>query len=180
MGARVAAALAGDPECRQQYRIGGTALLSYPMHPPGKPDEAAGPQRVGLLRALRTPVLLVGGDRDPFCAGHWQTAVAALASGCPAVSSHLVAGGDHGLRIAGKDGAATSAAALEGVCAALQRFLREAAAAKQQQQQPCTSTGGKEQAPAAAARRAPKRQQPALAQGGRQAAQRSGSKRARK
>lgn len=195
MGARVAAAIAGDPECRREHSIGGAVLLSYPLHPPGKPEEAAGPRRVGLLRALRTPALLVGGDRDPFCAGHWQTAVAAL-SGCrPALSTHVVAGGDHSLRVPGKDGAAASAAAFEGVCAALQRFLREVAGAQQQQQQgqaqqgraqqqrqqqqleqqPRASKAGKERAPAAAgARRAPKRRQPAPAQGGLQAKQRGG------
>jgi uncharacterized protein len=37
-------------------------LLSYPLHPPGKPEEL----RVEHLPRLRRPVLFVHGDQDPF------------------------------------------------------------------------------------------------------------------
>ena len=37
-------------------------LLSYPLHPPGKPDRL----RVEHFRAIDVPVLFVNGDRDPF------------------------------------------------------------------------------------------------------------------
>lgn len=40
----------------------GLVLLSYPLHPPGRPDRL----RVDHFGALRVPVLLVSGDRDPF------------------------------------------------------------------------------------------------------------------
>ncbi|PZR52612.1 dienelactone hydrolase [Xylanimonas oleitrophica] len=40
----------------------GLVLLSYPLHPPGKPDRL----RVEHLPAIDVPVLLVSGDRDPF------------------------------------------------------------------------------------------------------------------
>ena len=40
----------------------GLALLSYPLHPPGKPDKL----RVDHFGALDCPVLLVQGTRDPF------------------------------------------------------------------------------------------------------------------
>lgn len=40
----------------------GLALLSYPLHPPGKPDKL----RTDHFPALDVPVLFVGGDRDPF------------------------------------------------------------------------------------------------------------------
>jgi predicted alpha/beta-hydrolase family hydrolase len=40
----------------------GLVLLSYPLHPPGKPERL----RVEHLGDLRVPVLLVSGDRDPF------------------------------------------------------------------------------------------------------------------
>jgi predicted alpha/beta-hydrolase family hydrolase len=40
----------------------GLVLLSYPLHPPGKPDKP----RVEHLPALRIPVLFVSGTRDPF------------------------------------------------------------------------------------------------------------------
>jgi hypothetical protein len=37
-------------------------LLSYPLHPPRKPDQ----QRTQHLPDLRTPALFVSGTRDPF------------------------------------------------------------------------------------------------------------------
>jgi predicted alpha/beta-hydrolase family hydrolase len=40
----------------------GLVLLSYPLHPPGKPDKL----RVEHLPAIDVPCLFVSGDRDPF------------------------------------------------------------------------------------------------------------------
>lgn len=40
----------------------GLILLSYPLHPPGKPDRL----RVDHFPAIRVPCLFVSGDRDPF------------------------------------------------------------------------------------------------------------------
>ncbi|GAA1717660.1 dienelactone hydrolase family protein [Isoptericola hypogeus] len=40
----------------------GLVLLSYPLHPPGKPERL----RVEHLPQLEVPVLFVSGDRDPF------------------------------------------------------------------------------------------------------------------
>ncbi|MDH4077213.1 MAG: dienelactone hydrolase [Acidimicrobiia bacterium] len=40
----------------------GLVLLSYPLHPPGKPANL----RVEHLRAVTCPVLLIQGNRDPF------------------------------------------------------------------------------------------------------------------
>ena len=40
----------------------GLVLLSYPLHPPGKPDKL----RVDHFGRIDVPVLFVGGDRDPF------------------------------------------------------------------------------------------------------------------
>jgi len=37
-------------------------LLSYPLHPPGKPQQL----RTAHLPGLRAPVLFVHGSRDPF------------------------------------------------------------------------------------------------------------------
>lgn len=37
-------------------------LLSYPLHPPGKPDQL----RTAHFPKLNTPVLFVHGSRDPF------------------------------------------------------------------------------------------------------------------
>lgn len=40
----------------------GLVLLSYPLHPPGKPDKL----RVEHFGAITVPVLLVSGGKDPF------------------------------------------------------------------------------------------------------------------
>lgn len=40
----------------------GLVLLSYPLHPPGKPDNL----RVAHFPQLRVPVLFVSGEKDPF------------------------------------------------------------------------------------------------------------------
>lgn len=40
----------------------GLLLLSYPLHPPGRPDQA----RTAHLPRLRTPAVFVSGTRDPF------------------------------------------------------------------------------------------------------------------
>jgi hypothetical protein len=40
----------------------GLVLLSYPLHPPGKPEKP----RVEHFPDIRVPVLLVSGERDPF------------------------------------------------------------------------------------------------------------------
>jgi uncharacterized protein len=42
--------------------VAGLLLLSYPLHPPGKPEQ----QRTQHLPNLRTPTLFVQGTRDPF------------------------------------------------------------------------------------------------------------------
>lgn len=41
---------------------GGLVLLSYPLHPPGKPDQL----RTEHFPALALPCLFVSGERDPF------------------------------------------------------------------------------------------------------------------
>lgn len=40
----------------------GLVLLSYPLHPPGKPDRL----RTDHFPALKAPCLFLSGDRDPF------------------------------------------------------------------------------------------------------------------
>ena len=40
----------------------GLVLLSYPLHPPGRPDRL----RIEHLPLVDVPVLVVSGDRDPF------------------------------------------------------------------------------------------------------------------
>jgi uncharacterized protein len=55
-GARVA--------CRTAGATGASAVLclAFPVHPPGKPEKS----RLAELDAVRVPVLVVQGERDPF------------------------------------------------------------------------------------------------------------------
>jgi predicted alpha/beta-hydrolase family hydrolase len=55
----VAAGADGEPV---PPRVAGVALVSYPLHPPGKPDQL----RVEHLADLTVPCLFVHGTRDPF------------------------------------------------------------------------------------------------------------------
>jgi hypothetical protein len=70
-------------------------LISYPLHPPGKPDRS----RTEHLGSLEVPVLFVSGTRDAFgTRDELEAATAAI----PGPVTHVwLDGGDHGLR--GKD-----------------------------------------------------------------------------
>ena len=57
-GARQSSMLCAE----QPGLVEGLLLLSYPLHPPGKPDQL----RVEHFPALRVPTLFVHGTRDPF------------------------------------------------------------------------------------------------------------------
>ena len=56
MGGRIASLIADEVE------PAGLVCLGYPFHPTGKPDQL----RVEHLQALKTPTLILQGDRDPF------------------------------------------------------------------------------------------------------------------
>jgi predicted alpha/beta-hydrolase family hydrolase len=60
MGGRVASMIAGS--LYDAGSIAGLVCLSYPWHPPAKPDQP----RVAHLADLRVPTLIVQGTRDPF------------------------------------------------------------------------------------------------------------------
>lgn len=60
MGGRVASMIADEQ--RDAGVVAGLACLSYPWHPPEKPDQP----RTAHLLGLRTPTLIVQGTRDPF------------------------------------------------------------------------------------------------------------------
>jgi uncharacterized protein len=57
-GARQASMLAAE----QPERVDGLLLLSYPLHPPRKPEQL----RTQHFPKLQTPALFVHGSRDPF------------------------------------------------------------------------------------------------------------------
>ena len=56
MGGRIASLIADETG------VSGLICLGYPLHPVGKPKQL----RVEHLRAIKTPTLIVQGERDPF------------------------------------------------------------------------------------------------------------------
>jgi uncharacterized protein len=82
----------------------GLVLVSYPLHPPGKPERA----RTEHFGRLQVPCLFVSGTRDAFGPPDELEAAVALIPG--AVTLHWVERGDHGLRGRDADVATTVAA----------------------------------------------------------------------
>lgn len=74
----------------------GLVLISYPLHPPGRPDK----MRTEHFERIDLPCLFVSGTRDSFGSPAELEVALALIPG--PVSVHYLAGGDHGLR--GRDG----------------------------------------------------------------------------
>jgi predicted alpha/beta-hydrolase family hydrolase len=67
-------------------------LVSYPLHPPGRPDN----QRVEHFPQLRVPCLFLSGTRDNFAS---PEELEAATSQIPGDVTHVwIDGGDHGLR----------------------------------------------------------------------------------
>jgi uncharacterized protein len=81
----------------------GLVLVSYPLHPPGKPDRL----RTEHFGHLQVPCLFVSGTRDAFGTPAELEAAVALIPG--KVTMHWVEGGDHGLRRRDAEAAATAA-----------------------------------------------------------------------
>jgi predicted alpha/beta-hydrolase family hydrolase len=83
---------AGEPEL-----VSGLLLLSYPLHPPRKPEQL----RVQHLPELRTPSLFVHGTRDPFGSPEEMTKALQLV---PAKTELMKAeGAGHDLGFKGKE-----------------------------------------------------------------------------
>jgi uncharacterized protein len=73
----------------------GLVLVSYPLHPPGRPDK----MRTQHLGDLDVPCLFVSGTRDAF--GRVDELEAAIGAIPGPVTTSWIEAGDHGLR--GKD-----------------------------------------------------------------------------
>lgn len=82
MGGRIASMVADEAS-----PVAGVACLGYPFHPVGKPDRL----RIGHLAGIKTPVLVVQGDRDPFGNQHEVTGYRLGRQ----VRIHWLADGDH-------------------------------------------------------------------------------------
>jgi uncharacterized protein len=93
----------------------GLVLVSYPLHPPGKPEH----MRTEHFGRLEVPCLFMSGTRDAFASPAELEAAVALIPG--KVSVHWVEGGDHGLRGRDAEVATTAAAWLAGQVAGFSR-----------------------------------------------------------
>ncbi len=96
MGGRMCSMIAGGADGEPAPpNVRGVVAISYPLHPPGKPENL----RVEHLPAITVPCLFVSGDRDPFGTPdemeHWTATIAGP------VTHHWIAGGRHDLK--GKD-----------------------------------------------------------------------------
>ncbi len=102
LGGRSMGGRMGSMAVAQGLPAAGLVLVSYPLHPPGKPERI----RTEHFGAITVPCLFVSGTRDAFGSpDELEAATAAI----PGPVTHVwCEGGDHGLR--GKD--ATVAAAV--------------------------------------------------------------------
>jgi predicted alpha/beta-hydrolase family hydrolase len=86
----------GGRICSQVVAAGlpaaGLALISYPLHPPGRPDRL----RTDHLPALGVPCLFLSGTRDAFGTPDELTGATSVIPG--PVTHVWLDGGDHGLR----------------------------------------------------------------------------------
>lgn len=117
MGGRVASMIAD--ESYAAGRVAGLACLSYPWHPPARPDQP----RTAHLLGLATPTLIVQGTRDPF------GSPAEVASfGLPAAIEMLwLDDGDHDLRPRKSVSGFTHAQHLDAAADAVAAFVRRIA-----------------------------------------------------
>jgi hypothetical protein len=102
MGGRIATQVAAADR-NDDERIAGLVLLGYPLHPPGRPEH----RRDAHLAAVKRPMLFVQGERDTF--GTPAELEPVLATLAPQPTLHVVAGGDHSLKLSRRDGAAQAA-----------------------------------------------------------------------
>lgn len=72
--------------------VAGLLLVSYPLHPPGKPDR----MRTEHFPSISVPTLFISGTRDTF--GTPQELSAATAAIPGPVTHEWIEGKDHGLR----------------------------------------------------------------------------------
>lgn len=102
--------------CRCAVAAGavGVLALSFPLHPPGRPERS----RADELRGAGVPVLVVQGDRDPM--GRPEE----FPDDLPGTTLAVLAGGDHGLKVPAR-GPLTAEAAMRVVTDATATWLQQ-------------------------------------------------------
>ncbi len=98
--------------------LAGLVFLGYPLHPPGTPEQL----RAKHLARIREPMLFVQGSRDAF--GTPAELAPILEPLGPAVTLHVVEGGDHSLAVP-KRGPVPQPEVFARVQDAIARWLRE-------------------------------------------------------
>ncbi|WP_339058735.1 alpha/beta fold hydrolase [Aeromonas jandaei] len=88
MGGRMAAEISDEIYC--EMNAAGLLILGYPFHPPARPDRWRGE----VLKQIKTPTLLLQGERDTF-GSRAELADFPFSS---AVSAHWLTDGDHGFK----------------------------------------------------------------------------------
>jgi predicted alpha/beta-hydrolase family hydrolase len=73
-----------------EAQVTGLVCLGYPFHPTGRPQQL----RTGHLRDLKTPTLIVQGERDPF--GTREEVAGYELS--PSIRLHWLPDGDHSFK----------------------------------------------------------------------------------
>jgi len=113
MGGRIASMVAAALET-EGAPVRGVACLGYPFHPPGKPERL----RTEHLETIKTPTLVLQGERDPFGRREEVEGYALSA----AIHLHWLPDGDHGLKPRKASGH-SEAENLTDAIAALARFV---------------------------------------------------------
>ena len=114
MGGRMCSQIVGA-EVDPQDALG-LAMLGYPLHPPGRPDQL----RVDHFARLNVPVLFVSGTRDAFATQEELKREAKRING--KVTYHWIATGDHGFKPL-KSSGTTAAEVLHDVAAAVVHWV---------------------------------------------------------
>lgn len=104
MGGRMATMLVAEPDAPDVVQA--CIALGYPLHPPGRPDQL----RVAHLAAIRVPMLVVQGERDPF--GSARDVEREFGGAGAAAHVVPVAAGGHGFEVRSRDGKQASVYAL--------------------------------------------------------------------
>lgn len=95
MGGRMASHLVADG-----VRCAGLVLLSYPLHPAGRPEKL----RTGHWPALDVPLLFVSGDRDRLCSLELLDRERSAHLRGVAHRLHVISGADHAFATRKADG----------------------------------------------------------------------------
>ena len=96
-GGRIASHIVADG-----YPADGLVLLSYPLHPPGRPERL----RDAHLHEVDAPMLFVQGTRDTFAQSDLLTKTV---SSLPLATHVPIDGGDHSLKVRGRAAADVAA-----------------------------------------------------------------------